>query len=52
MYLQHTNDIPTCEEAVIATFPDNTAIIAEGNTIEEATEELQSATDKVSSWIN
>ena len=50
LYLLYTNDIPTCEEAVIATFADDTAIIAEGDTIEEATEKLQTATDKVNSW--
>ena len=50
LYLLYMNNIPSCEEAVTCTFADDTAIIAEGNSIEEVTEKLQSSTDKVSSW--
>ena len=50
LYLLYTSDIPECEEATIATFADDTAIIAEGNSIEEATEKLQTASDKVNCW--
>ena len=45
----YMNDIPTRDEPVVATFPDDTAIIAEGNSIEVSIEKLQSTTDKVSS---
>jgi hypothetical protein len=50
LYLLYTNDIPACKEATIATFADDTAIIAEGESIEEATGKLQSAIDKVNIW--
>ena len=45
----YTHDLPTCEEAIVATFADDITIIAEDNSNEEATEKLQSTTDKVNS---
>jgi hypothetical protein len=50
LYLLYKNDTQTCKEATIATFADDTAIIAEGDSIEEATGKLQSAIDKVNIW--
>lgn len=50
LYLLYTSDLPDMEEAVIATFADDTAIIVEGNSIEETTNNLQIATDKISTW--
>jgi hypothetical protein len=47
LYLLYTNDIPTSKEATLATFDDDTVIIAEGKSIEEAKGKLQSAIDKV-----
>lgn len=38
------------EEDIKATFADDTAIIAEDNTNEEATNRLQNATDMVCNW--
>lgn len=50
LYLLYTSDISACEEATIATFADDTAIIAKGDTIEEATSKLQSAATKINNW--
>lgn len=50
LYLLYTNDIPDTEETTIATFADDTAIIAVGDSIEETTNKLQAATDKVNNW--
>lgn len=33
LYILHTNSIPILEEATIATFADDTAIMAEGYTV-------------------
>lgn len=50
LFLLSTGDIPQEEGTTIATFADDTAILATGNTAEEATKKLQRAVDKVSAW--
>jgi len=35
----------------VATFADDTAVIAVGGSLEEATEKLQRAVDKITNWI-
>jgi len=46
------SDIPTLESTTIATFADDTAILALGKTQEEATRRLQLAVDEVAKWMN
>ena len=50
LYLLYTCDIPTLENDTIATFADDTAILAVGKTSEEATEKLQIAVNKIHDW--
>jgi hypothetical protein len=50
LYLLYTRDLPTVEDATIATFADDTAILATGNKIEEAAVKLQRASDAVNKW--
>lgn len=49
LYLLYTNNIPQ-EGITIATFADDTAILAIGSTVENSTFKLQSAVNRVSSW--
>jgi ribosomal protein S20 len=49
LYLLHTSDLPQTEEATVAT-SDDTAIMAVDDSVEEATEKLQQAVDKVNKW--
>jgi hypothetical protein len=44
------SDLPQPEEATVATFADDITIMAGGDSIEEATEKLQRAGDKVNNW--
>ena len=46
----YTCDIPTIEIGTIATFADDTAILAVGQTIEDATEKLQTSVNKIPEW--
>jgi hypothetical protein len=50
LYLIYTSDLPQPEEVTVATFADDTAIMAVDDSIEEATEKLQQAVDKVNKW--
>lgn len=50
LYLLYTCDIPHLENNTIATFADDTAIMAIGATHEEAVVKVQSAIDKISEW--
>ena len=50
LYLIYTSDVPRCRGTTIATFADDTAILSTGTTIEEATNKLQNAINKVTNW--
>ena len=50
LYLLYTSDIPQPEEASVATFADDTAIMAVGDSFEKATEKLQRSVDQVNNW--
>lgn len=50
LYLLYTRDIPIEDGTTLATFADDTAILAVGNTIEETTAKLQTALNKVNEW--
>lgn len=50
LYLLFTSDVPQPKNVKIATFADDTAIIAVGKTIQESTEKLQQATNKICDW--
>lgn len=50
LYLLYTRDIPREDGTTLATFADDTAILAVGKTIEETTAKLQNALNKVNQW--
>lgn len=50
LYLLFTRDIPQTEGTIVATFADDTAILAVGKTINEATIKLQNALDNINEW--
>ena len=50
LYLIHTSDIPQPVGTTVATFADDTAILAVGTDVEEATEKLQHAADSINNW--
>lgn len=50
LYLLFTCDIPDLDENIIATFADDTAIIATGVTHEEAIRKVQSAVTTIFNW--
>jgi hypothetical protein len=50
LYLLYTSDFPTPEQNVVATFADDTAIMAIGDNNSESTEKLQTAVTKVQRW--
>ena len=52
LYLIYTNDIPQSEEIHIATFADDTAILATGKTIEESTSKLQGTINRIHNWTS
>lgn len=52
LYLLYTSDIPSLEYETIATFADDTAIMAVGKNHEEATEKLQTSIDRINIWTN
>jgi hypothetical protein len=49
LYPIYTSDLPQPEGTTVATFADGTAIMPVGN-VEEATEKLQRAADKINNW--
>jgi len=50
LYLLYTSDLPTFKQNVVATFADDTAIMAIGDNSTEPTEKLQAAITKVQGW--
>lgn len=50
LYLLYTRDIPKEDDTILATFADDTAILAVGKTVEETTAKLQTALNKVNEW--
>ena len=52
LYVLFTQDIPRLQHTTMATFADDTAILAIGETIEESTNKLQSAVNKVVQWTS
>jgi hypothetical protein len=50
LYLLYVNNLPATLNSTMATFTDDTAVIAVGKTIENATRRLKSAPNKVSVW--
>lgn len=50
LYLIYTHDLPQDDDVLIATFADDTAILAVGKDVGDATSKLQNATDHVTAW--
>lgn len=50
LYILFTRDIPTANDIKIATFADDTVILATGSTVTESTRKLQASTDDIISW--
>lgn len=50
LYLLYTRDIPVDNNAIMATFADDTAILVPDKCVVKATEKLQNAVDKVRDW--
>lgn len=50
LYVLYTCDIPILEHNTIATFADDTAVLAVGSTHDESTRKLQSSVDQISRW--
>jgi ABC-type dipeptide/oligopeptide/nickel transport system ATPase component len=50
LYLLYTSDLAQPEEAIVATFADDIAIMAVGDGVEAAAEKLRCAVDKVNNW--
>lgn len=50
LYLIYTSDLPVMENVKVATFADDTSLMATGRNIEESTSKLQEANNTISSW--
>lgn len=50
LYLLYTSDIPQPENVTVATFADDTAILSVDETVEDATETLQVAINRINTW--
>lgn len=51
IYLLYTRDIPVNEDTTMATFADDTAVLAVGDTVEEASIKLQRSINNISTWM-
>ena len=51
LYVLNTRDVLQDDNTTMATFADDTAIMATGVTIDEATNKLQNAINHVTTWI-
>lgn len=52
LYLLYTADLPTCPNTVVATFADDTAILASDKNLDTATAKLQTNLDSLQQWAN
>jgi hypothetical protein len=52
LYLLYTSDLPTFDQNIVATFADDTAIMATGKDNIETTEKLQEAINEVQKWAD
>jgi len=50
LYLIYTSDLPQPAETNVATFADDTAVMAVGGDVEEVTDKLQRSADEINSW--
>jgi retron-type reverse transcriptase len=50
LYLLYINDVPTTSNSTTATFADDTAVMAIGETVDISTRKLQSAVNKIAIW--
>jgi hypothetical protein len=50
LYLLYTSDIPTTEDALLATFADDTAVLTKGTDFEEAAVKAQKALSDITNW--
>ena len=50
LYLIYTSDLPVMENIKVATFADDTALMATGRNLIESTSKLQEANDSISNW--
>jgi hypothetical protein len=50
LYLLYINDVPATSNSTMATFADDTAVMAIGETVDISTRKLQSAVNKVAIW--
>jgi hypothetical protein len=52
LYLLYTSDLPQPEGTTAPTFADDTAIMAVGGDVEDATNKLQRTADEISNWTS
>jgi hypothetical protein len=50
LYLIYTSNLPQPEGSTVATIADDTAIMAVGDDVEDATDKLQQAANKINNW--
>jgi hypothetical protein len=50
LYLLYINDVPTTSNSTMATFADDTAVMAIGETVDISTRKLHSAVNRVAIW--
>jgi hypothetical protein len=50
LYLLYINDVPTTSNSTMATFADDTAVVAIGEAVDISTRKLQSAANNVAIW--